>query len=440
VAASDAPSGRAQLHDPHAAGAEDEQVTRVSEEQALLDWAAWHAAYEQPDSVLGKRLALVQGQIRGVLDRAPAGPMRAVSICAGQGHDLIGVLADHPRRGDVTARLVELDEQNVALARGAAAAAGLDGVEVVAGDASVTDAYAGAVPADLVLVCGVFGNISSSDVLATVGRLPELCAPGATVVWTRHRNPPDLVPRVLQAFEDAGFELVAADDAPPFWVGVSRLVAYPRPLPPGVRLFEFLGQDALWPHLDAGVRAALGALFRPDFTLVELVEAMRALPIGLPSDGSVQSMLREGRGTSVAKHLFVAQVLAERFPATEPQLVHRVYQLERHRARELYGEEVAESLPAEGLTDVHRYVTIKPLSRHISGLERERIPLDVTVAGPAWEGCTPLEAVCGPGRDFTAGVDPEADLRALEWQYCDAQARAPYLAVLGRCGRPSEEQ
>jgi hypothetical protein len=426
-------TGRAPLRDPQSA---DQDGGEERDRQALLNWAAWHAAYEQPDSVLGKRLALVQGQIRAVLDRAPAGPIRAVSICAGQGHDLIGVLAEHPRRGEVSARLVELDEQNVQLARGAAEAAGLAGVEVVAGDASLTDAYAGAVPADLVIVCGVFGNISAGDVLATVARLPELCAAGGTVVWTRHRNPPDLVPRILEAFEEAGFEPVGSDDAPPFWVGASRLVGEPRPLQPGVKLFEFVGQDALWPHLDASVRAALGALFRPDCSMVELVEAMRALPIGLPSDGSVQTMLREGRGTDVAKHLFLAQVLAERFAAVEPRIVHRVHQLERHRARELYGEEVAAALPAEGLTDVHRYVTIKPASRHITGLERTRVPLDVTVAGEPWNGCTPLDPVCGPGRDFPAGLDPAADLRALEWQYCDPKARAPYLAALAASGLP----
>ncbi len=37
----------------------------------------------------------------------------------------------------------------------------LRGVEVIAADASMTDAYVGAVPADLVLLCGVIGNIST---------------------------------------------------------------------------------------------------------------------------------------------------------------------------------------------------------------------------------------------------------------------------------------
>jgi hypothetical protein len=46
------------------------------------------------------------------------------------------------------------------MAREAAKKAALGGVEVITGDASIPSAYDGAVPADLVLVCGVFGNIT----------------------------------------------------------------------------------------------------------------------------------------------------------------------------------------------------------------------------------------------------------------------------------------
>src|SRR5271166_4326835 len=101
-------------------------VSAATASQASVDWHAWHSGYESPDSELARRLALVQTQLRGVIDSAPPGPIRVISVCAGQGHDLIGVLADHPRRADVSARLVELDAQNVALAQRAAAAAGLD--------------------------------------------------------------------------------------------------------------------------------------------------------------------------------------------------------------------------------------------------------------------------------------------------------------------------
>jgi hypothetical protein len=71
------------------------------------DWYAWHDAYESRGSTLARRLAAVQDRVREALDSAPAGPLRVVSLCAGQGRDLLGVLPHHPRRDDVTARLVE---------------------------------------------------------------------------------------------------------------------------------------------------------------------------------------------------------------------------------------------------------------------------------------------------------------------------------------------
>jgi hypothetical protein len=200
---------------------------------------------------------LVQAHVRAALDRAAAGPIRAISVCAGQGHDLIGVLGGHPRSADVTARLVELDEHNVVIARRAAHAAGLAGVEVVAADASVTDVYAGAVPANLVLLCGVLGNISAADIANTIGHLPRLCALEATVIWTRHRHPPDLTPHIRQIFKRAGFDELAFEDSPPFGVGVNRLLVAPQPFQGGIRLFEFVGYDVLEPafHASQGGRS-----------------------------------------------------------------------------------------------------------------------------------------------------------------------------------------
>jgi hypothetical protein len=396
--------------------------------QTSVDWHAWHAGYADPDSDLGRRLTVVQRQLRDALERLPAGPIRAISVCAGQGHDIIGVLAEHPRRADVSARLVELDPQNVALAQSAARAIGLHGVEVLAADASLTDAYAGAAPADVVLVCGVFGNIAAGDVASTIEQLGQLCAPQATVVWTRHRRAPDLVPQIRAAFERAGFAELAFEDAAPFGVGSNRLQRAPEPLRLGVKLFDFIGYEALWPHLSAGERAALGALFRADSSLVELVEAMRALPYGLPSEPTVESMLLQARGTSAGKHLFLAQVLAQRFSQTEPALVHRVHRLDRARAHALFGAAIAATVPQGGLVDVHRYLTI--------ALDGRRVELDVTLPGEPWDGRSPLALVCGPGRDYPAGPDPDADLQALEREHCDAVARAPFLAALAAAGAP----
>jgi len=131
---------------------------------AQHDWVEWHRDYDDPGSLLSRRGELVQGHLRAEIERAPAGDVRLISLCAGQGRDVIGVLTGHPRRDDVRARLVELDERNVALARRAAQAAGLPGVEVLQADAGITDACAGAVPAQIVLACGIFGNIADSGI------------------------------------------------------------------------------------------------------------------------------------------------------------------------------------------------------------------------------------------------------------------------------------
>jgi hypothetical protein len=209
------------------------------------DWYSWHAGYDTSGSALARRLAAVQQRITATLDLAGPGPLRVISLCAGQGRDLLDVLAIHPRRHDVTARLVELDPRNAALAGRAAEAAGLDSVEVRVGDAALTDQYAGMVPADLVLVCGIFGNISVADVEATIGYAGQLCATGGTVVWTRHRRPPDLVPRVCDWFAEHGFEqrwLSAPDDG--FGVGAHRFAGRPRPLERGRRMFTFVDDTA----------------------------------------------------------------------------------------------------------------------------------------------------------------------------------------------------
>ena len=211
-----------------------------------MDWYEWHDTYDRADSPLVRRLATVQGRIRDALDHAPAGPLTAVSVCAGQGHDLIGALTGHPRRHDVRARLVELDERNVAAARRAAEAAGLPGVEVVAGDAASTDHYLDLTPADLVLLCGVLGNITDTDVERVLDHCTQLCRTGGTVVWTRNRKAPDLVPQVCAWLEERGFErLWVSDPGLVQAVGAHRCTGEPRQLPLGERMFDFIGYDTL---------------------------------------------------------------------------------------------------------------------------------------------------------------------------------------------------
>ena len=152
------------------------------------DWAAWHDAYTESGSPLADRLAAVR------------------------------------------ALLVEQDAGLAARARALAETVGDAVIEVRRDDAARSDVYAGWVPADLVLLCGIFGNVSDADVRATVAATPQLCAPGAQVVWTRHRRDPDLTPAIRSGFESAGFEeVVFLSPGPDDWsVGVHRLVGAQR--------------------------------------------------------------------------------------------------------------------------------------------------------------------------------------------------------------------
>jgi hypothetical protein len=208
-------------------------------------WVRWHDAYEAADSPLSRRLRVVQGCLKKALDQAADGPIRLISMCAGQGRDVIGVLVDHPRRPDVEALLVEVDPDLVAAARATAESAVLSQVHVTQGDASITSAYNAFMPADIVMICGVFGNISEDDIHATILELPRLCASGATVVWTRHRRDPDLTPTVRAWFEETRFEEISfegADDVP-FGVGSARFVGRPAPYRPERRMFRFPGGE-----------------------------------------------------------------------------------------------------------------------------------------------------------------------------------------------------
>ena len=116
----------------------------------------------------------------------------------------------------------------------------------------------------------------------------------------------------------------------------------------------------------------------PDASLREVVEAVRAIPYGRPSERSVAGMLREGRGTCSAKHRYLYELLAARFPETEPRIVHRVYRVDRDAAAARFGPAAARAVPA--------------------------------------------------------GADPDAEKRRLEAAHCDPAAREPFIAALARAG------
>lgn len=209
----------------------------------LRDYHDWHDDYERPGSSLHRRLQVVIDLLGQALDALPPGPVRFVSLCAGQGADILTVAEQHRRGGDLTGRLVELDPRNVDAACERIATSGLQGFEVVEADAGLSEAYAGAVPADLVVACGIFGNISLDDIERTIRFLPAMCAPGAHVVWTRHPRQEGVIESIEEWLEEAGFErdaLVIAEDAS-YGVGSAHLIGEPsRPPQREQQLFRFI--------------------------------------------------------------------------------------------------------------------------------------------------------------------------------------------------------
>ncbi len=151
------------------------------------DYQDWHRRYDDPGSGLSWRLERVRHHIGNALDQHP-GPTRVLSVCSGDGRDLLAVLAEKSDADRVSAVLMELHPDLAQQARATATAAGLAQVEVRTVDASYAEVYRGAAPADVVLLVGIFGNVADDDVWRLIEFAPQLCRPGATLVWSRGRK------------------------------------------------------------------------------------------------------------------------------------------------------------------------------------------------------------------------------------------------------------
>ena len=133
-----------------------------------------------------QRLAAVARHLSESLDLTPAGPVRIASICAGDGRDVVGVVKSHPRRNDVRAWLVELDGNSVATGVAHVRRAGLEHtVNFLHADATSFVTYRNIAPADVLLVCGVWGHVPPEERTSLVHACGVLSKPGGVVIWTR---------------------------------------------------------------------------------------------------------------------------------------------------------------------------------------------------------------------------------------------------------------
>jgi hypothetical protein len=210
----------------------------LSEES--MDWNAWHRSYDDAESPLSRRLAAVRARIGEALEiSATRGTVRILSLCAGDGRDVLPELAARPSLPTATT-LVERDDRLAASARQRASL--LDSVHVRQGDAGDTATFADVLPVDLLLLCGIFGNISRADISATIAAVPSMVAQGGTVIWTRGWFPDeDLRPTIRRWFVEAGLTEVSFDGDPErFGVGVARITSYKPSQFSAARLFHFI--------------------------------------------------------------------------------------------------------------------------------------------------------------------------------------------------------
>ena len=228
-----------------------------------MDWCEWHEGYQQ-SMALQQRLAKVREHIVEALDHADPGPIRILSICAGDGRDVISALRDHPRRHEVVARLLELDPRLVASGRELARDAQLErNVQFDVVDATRSESYDGCIPCQLMLACGVLGNIPIQSSEFIVALASAACATGGRLVWTRlvaANNGTTHVPILQRLLTSAGFEQlrwdVQGDDdeaggryIETFGAGRAVVASFvqrgmPGPMPVG-ELFRFVGFPTL---------------------------------------------------------------------------------------------------------------------------------------------------------------------------------------------------
>lgn len=203
---------------------------------AATDWLAWHDGYADAGSSLARRLDVVRRRIGEALDASARRPVRVLSLCAGDGRDVLPELVARPSL-PVSVVLIELDFQLADAARRHAAC-----VEVRQADAGDWASFADALPVDVLLLCGIFGNVSTGDIRATIESVPSMLARDGVVVWTRgwFRHE-DLRPQIRQWFVDAGLEEIAFDGDPErFGVGVARVGTTSNDRPTAGRLFRFI--------------------------------------------------------------------------------------------------------------------------------------------------------------------------------------------------------
>jgi Methyltransferase domain len=191
----------------------------------MTDWQAWHGDYDDPDSSLSRRLSVVQQRLHGLVS-GDVDVRRILTLCSGDGRDVLPVLARDPDERRPELVLVELDPALAATAERRAVELGVPAT-VVVGDAGFAKTWQSVLPVDLLMLRGIFGNISEADIRNTIAAARGMLAPGGSVIWTRgYFIDNDLRPQIREWFIEAGFTEIAFDSEPTgHGVGVNQFAS-----------------------------------------------------------------------------------------------------------------------------------------------------------------------------------------------------------------------
>ncbi len=208
----------------------------------MRDYVKWHERYADPNSSISARLRKIQDLLNAELDARP-GPLRLFSLCAGDARDILGVLeqrpADAPR---VSGTLIEINPDLTRAARERIARLGSP-LEMLEMDATDPNAAAAHIPADIVILAGIFSNIAETDNEPFAAAATSFCAPGALLIWTRRNDDHDMILRIQGRFAAAGFtdQHFSAVGKGVFGYGSARAPNQPPPpLPTDRKLFTFV--------------------------------------------------------------------------------------------------------------------------------------------------------------------------------------------------------
>jgi hypothetical protein len=210
-----------------------------------MDWAKWHDLYEV-SIPLKERLIAVREQIAAAASKVPGKSLHLVSICAGDGRDVIGTFAASDERQDVHATLIESHPELVTRGQAAVDQLGLAGrITFRCADATQSSTYVDIRPAHIIVLSGVFGNLKERDVQRLIAALPSLCDREASVIWTRNLfDDGEKATQIIgECFVAADFteEVLVRTPLGFVAVGTHSFRGVRRPLAANSTLFEFTG-------------------------------------------------------------------------------------------------------------------------------------------------------------------------------------------------------